>query len=205
MSNQVFRNHYNGGNKYAPEAAENVYTLATNINIAANLGTWTGFLWGGLNASPVPSVTQGGITTYQYIPLMKPSTVDEIVPSSISNVTNGNTYFYIMETGNYHIELTIVWDMQNLASSTYYVGLETSNYVPSSNSWVPETFYKCVQGSDHIGANGGLNPIVQSIVADRNYRTGQRMRVVVQASNPLNILQGPAAATSTNLVLRRNS
>lgn len=201
MSNQVYRNAANGGQKFVPDVSQNIYQITAPINInTGGIGlTWQGIKFDKLNGTNVTGVITSGVTTLMYAPIL--STRNEIRPSSISNVSSGDTYFYFLENAKYHIELTILWDEQNTAS-IYYLGLEVSTYNPDTNTWTIDPLIKCVNGITRANI---LLPVPQSICVDKYFSSNQRMRVVMQGSAALNIVPGPAGLLQTNMVISKSS
>jgi len=183
MSNQVYRNNYNGGNKYFPEASKNVYEFqadTTALNTNYSNPNWNGFLFNKLNGTNVINSVVGGVTTYLYNPL--PATVSEIVPSSISNVAGGDTYFYIKQGGSYHIEFTIVWTD---VAGTDFIGLEISNYNPITGLWDIQSPIQCRVSGVQVNNS---NPLVTGLYVDKILNPSQRLRPVYKVSNSVGII-----------------
>lgn len=179
MSNQVYRNGANGGQKFYPQGAKNVYELqadfsASNSHYSPAEAGWDGVVWDKLNGTNVTATTVSGITTRNYVPVA--STVDEIKPVSISNVDAATTYFYFLQTGTYHIEFEMVWSD---VPGTMFVGIEISDYNQATNTWVRQPV-QCRASGLQTNAN---NPLITGICVDKYFTTTQRMRAVWKVSN----------------------
>lgn len=198
MSNQVYRNPYNGGNKYLPQITKNIYKLPADIEISQTTYgvNWTGLKWVELNGSIV-SVNPAAPNKLLYIPA--PATVDEIRPESDTTVDAGVTYFYVMESADYHIEFTTVW--KGLVPGSHFIGIQVQTYNPVTLVWDTDPIVH--------GAKSGLqvpsgNPLVIGLQLNIYLGSNQRFKAVCQTSNN-NIIEGAHAnLVDTNLIISRN-
>lgn len=198
MSNQVFRNSYNGGNKYSPQITKNIYKLPADLLVSqATYGiSWTGIKWNELNGAIVP-VNPAMPNKLLYEPA--PATIDEIRPESDTNIDAGITYFYVEESGDYHIEFTTVW--KGLISGTHFIGIQVQTYNPATQLWDTDPIVR--------GAKAGLqtaasNPLIVGLQLNMYLASNQRFKTVCQVSNN-NILEGAHAnIADTSLIISRN-
>jgi hypothetical protein len=198
MSNQVYKNSYNGGNKYFPQITKNVYQLQNNESAPnTNYGvSWNSLKFDYLNGANVPGVTNSGVTTLIYN--AKPATLNEIRPASISNVDGGNTWFYVLQSGNYHIEYNTVWTD---VAGTNFIGILTQTYDPSNGSWNQDEFFPVNSGLQ----NAVGNPLIVSLNADINLNTNQRFQAAYQVSNTVTIISDHANIAQTYFAISKNA
>lgn len=199
MSNQVYRNAANGGQKYYPQAAKNLYQMQADVTgSAANYSNvaWDSFLWDKLNGTNVTATTVSGVTTYNYLPVA--STVDEVTPSSISNVGGGTTYFYFKQNGCYHIEFSVV--LSDVVGNVF-IGIEVSDYDADANTWTVQPIQCRVGG---VNTNGS-NPLVLGISVDKTFTTMQRMRPVYKMSNATDFIAANTGLGGTSFIISKSS
>lgn len=197
MSNQVYRNPYNGGNSYAPQITKNIYklqadALAPNTNYGVK---WDGIRWNvlnGVNVNPDP-ITPAKLA---YSPAK--STLNEIRPVSDTGVELGVTYFYVLQAGDYHIEYTLIWTD---VAGTNFIGIQLETFNPITNLWEVDPIVR--------GATSGLqnaigNPLITGLSLDIFLASNQRFKAVYQVSNSVTIIANHLNLTSSNLIISRN-
>ena len=198
MSNQVYRNAYNGGNKYMPDVTKNVYQIQADATAPnTNYGvSWTAIRWDKLNGANVGSTVNAGITTYLYTPA--PATVNEIAPSSISNVSGGETLFYVRENGNYHIEFTLVFTD---VVGTNFLGIQISTYNPITLAWDIDPILRGVTSGLQAAAG---NPLMVTSCVDLYLSSNQRFKAAYQVSNSVGVIANNAGLGPSKLIISKN-
>lgn len=197
MSNQVYRNSYNGGNSYAPQITKNIYkyqadTLAPNTNYGVK---WDGIKWNvlnGVNVNPDP-ITPAKLA---YSPAK--STLNEIRPVSDTAVEGGVTLFYVLQAGDYHIEYTLVWTD---VAGTNFIGIQLETFNPVTNLWEIDPI---VRGATSGIQNAIGNPLITGLSLDIFLASNQRFKAVYQVSNSVTIIANHLNLTSSNMIISRN-